>query len=646
MLRPRCLRQLGFVVLLLAACSRTPGDDTPRVSRPVARLADGRFELRPATGVRVRHPVGLAGVHRPAFTSARQNGALAECTPDAAAPDARLACEAVVPPARPPAPVGGIALVGPYDPASGERTALALPVDTGRARFSVESSRGPLGRAYRLFRAPTLPHRALRTAEVNVPPEATLRFSIGVEEPAWRADTAPVRFGITAGREGLDLDLFEATLDPARVPTDRAWRDFEVSLAELAGQTVHFKFSTRPENAHDLRPSLPLWGDATLFAPAERPPGPNLLVLSLAPPAPTAALDTLAREGAAFDLALRNSTTPSGTHASLFTGLLPHRTGVIGRNRFETLAQPLPLLAQTLREAGYRTAGFSSDPNLEASAGFAEGFELWMDHNALPTDGEGSADALAAARAWVEHTPAAGPWLVFVRTRATDRDLLDFVKDLPRDAGQSGLLLAAVADPSQAPGRQGVKARSALSDAMLRVPLVIHWPGTLPPGQRITTPTSVADLAPTLLDLTGRSDTTARDGRSLAGLLDPTREAPAEREFVVFEGPGRAVGVRSSTAKCIAAPPPAVTQCWDLSRDPEETQPLQIGPGHPLARLRDAATELAHEFASADEPPPPASTATPASAPTPQRSGGPFLIHLSGRGSAPTPAPARSGTAR
>ena len=638
MLRPARHHQLGLVVLLLAACTGTPSDDAPSAARPVVRLTDGRFELRPGTGVRVRRPVGLAGVHHPAFTSAGQSGALAKCTSDAATPETHLACEAVVPPARPAAPVGGLALVGPGDPTSGERTAIALPVDTGRARFTVAASSGPLGRAFRLLRAPALSHRTLRTEEVSVPPEATLRFSLGVEEPAWRTDSAPVRFGITAGREGLDLDLFEATLDPARVPADRTWRDFEVSLAELAGQTVRFQFSTRPANAHDLRPSLPLWGDPTLFAPAERPAGPDLLVVSLAPPTPTAALDTLAREGATFLLAWRNSPTLSGAHASLFTGLLPHRTGVIGRNRLETLARPLPLLAQDLRRAGYRTAAFSSDPKLDPGAGFAAGFELWVDEKGLRGDGEREGGALGAARAWVARAPAAGPWFVFVRTAATDRELLEFVKDLTRDAGRSGLLLAAVADPGPPTGGPGAKARGPLADAMLRVPVILHWPGTLAPGLRITSPTSLADLTPTLLDLAGLDDTTPRDGTSLAGLLDPTREPPAEREFIAYEGPGGAVAVRSSMSKCVAVSPKAPAQCWDLGRDPEETQPLQIGPGHPLARLRDAAAGLAREFVSRQELAPPTGSATPATTPTPQRSGGPFLIHLSGREPAPTPA--------
>jgi len=61
----------------------------------------------------------------------------------------------------------------------------------------------------------------------------------------------------------------------------------------------------------------------------------------------------------------------------------------------------------------------------------------------------------------------------------------------------------------------------------LHVPLIIHLPGQ-EKGRRILEPVSLIDIAPTLLDMFGLGDHAGHDGRSLAGLLVPGGDAPAE----------------------------------------------------------------------------------------------------------------------
>ncbi|HLY38908.1 MAG TPA: sulfatase-like hydrolase/transferase [Candidatus Binatia bacterium] len=83
----------------------------------------------------------------------------------------------------------------------------------------------------------------------------------------------------------------------------------------------------------------------------------------------TPAVDALAAAGIRFTRAYApaNWTVPS--HASLFTGLLPHRHGVVGvRSR---LPADTPTLAVQLAAGGYETVGVSENPWVNRASGLA-----------------------------------------------------------------------------------------------------------------------------------------------------------------------------------------------------------------------------------------------------------------------------------
>ena len=88
-------------------------------------------------------------------------------------------------------------------------------------------------------------------------------------------------------------------------------------------------------------------------------------------------LDSFARRGVLFENAIAPSPWTLATHASLFTGLLPHQHGA---------AWTLPLepgprtLADILKSQGYETAGFSANLYYgQGSWGMARGFEVYED---------------------------------------------------------------------------------------------------------------------------------------------------------------------------------------------------------------------------------------------------------------------------
>ena len=112
----------------------------------------------------------------------------------------------------------------------------------------------------------------------------------------------------------------------------------------------------------------------------------------------TPLLDGIATEGMVFEQAMSAAPWTLPSHASLFASLLPFDQ--IRRwdyNREPPLRQTL--LAERLREAGYRTAGFTGGGYVSAQCGFGQGFEIYEDHDEVAEGGPGK--IAAAALAWV-----------------------------------------------------------------------------------------------------------------------------------------------------------------------------------------------------------------------------------------------------
>ena len=91
-------------------------------------------------------------------------------------------------------------------------------------------------------------------------------------------------------------------------------------------------------------------------------------------PRPTSPfLVEFAQQGTVYERAYSTSCWTLPAHASLFTGAAPQ---VHGANQTTPVLGPqLPVLAEQLQEAGYRTAGFSANAWVSKSSGLARGFE-------------------------------------------------------------------------------------------------------------------------------------------------------------------------------------------------------------------------------------------------------------------------------
>lgn len=107
---------------------------------------------------------------------------------------------------------------------------------------------------------------------------------------------------------------------------------------------------------------------------------PSAVVHDRSPSTPrTPHLDQVAADGIRFERFLAQNPSTLASHATLFTGLGPHGTGV-ARNGY-TLAAEHQTLAERLKLAGYQTHAVVGAAALEGGTGIEQGFDNWDDES-------------------------------------------------------------------------------------------------------------------------------------------------------------------------------------------------------------------------------------------------------------------------
>jgi arylsulfatase A-like enzyme len=127
---------------------------------------------------------------------------------------------------------------------------------------------------------------------------------------------------------------------------------------------------------------------------------------------PTAA--ALARRGTLFTQCLSQIPITLPSHASLFSGRMPHRLQLFDNT--QPYSEPATLLAQRFAAAGYRTGAFISLGVLKRSFHLNRGFQTYDDH--FPTERDRwyrlADEITGAAQRWLGHSVAERPnflWL-------------------------------------------------------------------------------------------------------------------------------------------------------------------------------------------------------------------------------------------
>lgn len=307
----------------------------------------------------------------------------------------------------------------------------------------------------------------------------------------------------------------------------------------------------------------------------ERPTTPNL--------------DAFMADGVRFAEATSPSSWTYPSNAAMLTGRMPER---IRMNDWASLNAVLPqeelMLAEAMKNGGYRTVGFVNNYYLDQQFGMQQGYDTYQ---RLITS-EKAADLNQMAFDWLDanNPTAAGQPLFFfmyyydphswydppapydtlydstytgpltpevyqhgqkvvsgeIVPTARDVDHLlalydgeitywdfhlgQFLTKLAAKGLLNNSLVIITSDHGQMFGEHGKWVhRNSLYEEVLRVPLFIRFPAVAPVGKVVDTPVFTGDLMPTILDLIGLPIPAGLDGMSLRPLLEGQPSALANR---------------------------------------------------------------------------------------------------------------------
>ncbi len=186
-----------------------------------------------------------------------------------------------------------------------------------------------------------------------------------------------------------------------------------------------------------------------------------------------------------------------------------------------------------------------------------------------------------------------------------------------RDLGQDGNTIVVFhSDHGEMLGDHGIYFQGAyFYPEMLRVPLIVSWPGGTAGGRRSSAMVELVDLAPTLLEAAGLPAWAGMQGRSLWPMLSGAAQLERHRESVYAEyhqaipsgyKPDGAYATAVRTGRC------ALSRChreddgelYDLERDPGEQRNLWRDPEALPARAQMLAL-LCDRMAGTIDPLPP-----------------------------------------
>jgi len=344
-------------------------------------------------------------------------------------------------------------------------------------------------------------------------------------------------------------------------------------------------------------------------------------------------LDALAAEGTSFETVISPTSWTLPAHMTLMTSLPPEEHGVITNRK--RLARGIDTLPLRLQRSGYATAGFVSATYLDGLYGFSRGFDDYDDYTLLRVAGEKSRAAitshLVAQRAinWLQKQSASRerrPFFLFlhffdvhynynppqqyarmfdaayagratgdvdsVRQGMPSRDLnhvialydgeiawvdsnIGRILDTLRRLGvDKNTIVVITADHGEEFLEHGQAAHyKTLYDEVLRVPLLVRYPGHVAPGRRLQGQVRLMDVAPTVLTLAGFQVShpgAGAEARSLACLLT----SPSPRHVPVLPAfgdlRGEVASVRTGDAKLIRNLRTHKEEFYNLDKDPGE----------------------------------------------------------------------------
>jgi choline-sulfatase len=300
----------------------------------------------------------------------------------------------------------------------------------------------------------------------------------------------------------------------------------------------------------------------------------------------TPSFNALAARGLRFRQAYATVPETLPSHIAIMTGLYPAGHGVHENGRF--LAAEHPVVAEQLRQHGYRTAAFVSAFVLAKRFGLARGFEVYDDEvgdraeRSAPATTEKALAYLATAAPeplflWVHYFDAHAPYAPDGAFRqkyardpyrgevaAVDEQLGRLVAAFERRTGGGRPAIVVAADHGEGLGEHGeAQHGNLLYQSTMHVPLVIVGPGVAAGVSEAAV--STRRIYHTVLDWAGVD---ARD--SLRGSSVEVVLGEAMKPFLEYGWQPQVMTVDAGRKAIVAG----TLEVFDLASDPKETHNL------------------------------------------------------------------------
>jgi len=342
----------------------------------------------------------------------------------------------------------------------------------------------------------------------------------------------------------------------------------------------------------------------------------------------TPVLDSLAKDGVAFDAAHTVMALTLPAHTSMLTGLAPLRHG-LRDNGVGALPESAQTIAVRAHAAGLDTAAFVSSVVLDDDFGLQRGFDVYSvpERRGATERAHGaerpSSATIDAALAWLAkrdpsrpfflwvhlydphhpYTPGA-PWAgrfstpYLAEVAGMDHELGRLFDDLRARGLFDETFVLALADHGEAFGEHGeVTHGTYCYETTLHVPLIARWPGKTADrraGTRSRELVSSIDVAPTLAEALGLAPLEGIDGVSFYSHAPPSDRGVYFESYYGYLSCGWSplAGWMDERGKYIHSSEP---ELYDWRADPEELHDLAPERAGELERYRGAIARLAEE---------------------------------------------------
>jgi arylsulfatase A-like enzyme len=182
-----------------------------------------------------------------------------------------------------------------------------------------------------------------------------------------------------------------------------------------------------------------------------------------------------------------------------------------------------------------------------------------------------------------------------------DTEVGNMLKVLEETGQADNTVVIYMSDHGEMLGDHGIYLKGPyFYDCMIRVPLIIRWPGKYKAGLRNDALVQLTDLAPTLLEAAGVPVPSGIQGMSLSGLLRGEKTTHRDSAYCehfdssfLYDPPPMAACVRSERYKLAYYKNLNTGELYDLKKDPGEVQNLWAS-----ASARDVREEMMQKLAA------------------------------------------------